>query len=228
MFYSKKYNLLFIASPKTGTVSVHEALEKMDPTGSRRYIEINNMKISGMDLEQGIIGHARARELRKAIGPYNYDNLNTMAFVRNPYAKLVSSYFFNKKNKLSQAFINKGKKNKFNRSLRLFLSVLIAKVLPFEIWAFIYPYRSNLSYITDYDGQVIVKHIGRTESLNDDFHKIMDQLEIQSEHILVGKKNTSSHNEHIQYFKSKWFKNKMYKKMKEDIDFYNNICEHLD
>lgn len=62
------------------------------------------------------------------------------------------------------------------------------KVLPFKIWALLYPYRSNLSYLTDYDGTLIVKHIGRTEYLNEYFHCILNSLNIDANHIHVSKK----------------------------------------
>jgi len=227
MFFSKKYNLLFIASPKTGTVSIHEALEKLDPSGERRKIVMGNKEITSNDLDQGIIGHARAREIKKALGDEDFNKLNTIGFIRNPYSKLVSSYFFNKKNNCSQAFNMKGNKHILKRSVNYFLSTLFAKVLPFEIWALFYPYRSNLSYLTDYDGSLIVKYIGRTESLNQDFHNIMKSLDIDVKHIQVGKSNTSSHKSEDHYFKSEWFKKRMYQKMKSDIDLYNRVCIKL-
>ena len=225
MFFSKKYNLLFIASPKSGTVSIHEALENLDPSGERRKIKIGNKDITSKDLDQGIIGHARARELKNALGNDEYYKLHTIAFIRNPFSKLVSSYFFNKTNLLSHAFHIKGKKNKLKRSINYFLTTLFAKVLPFKIWALLYPYRSNLSYLTDYDGTIIVKHIGRTEYLNEDFHSIMKSLHIDTKDIQVGKKNTSNHKTYDNYFKSAWFKKMMYKKMKLDIDLYNQVCK---
>lgn len=227
MFFSKKYKLLFIASPKTGTVSIHEALENLDPSGERRKIKIGDMEITSKDLDQGIIGHARARELKKALGASNYNKLNTMAFVRNPYSKLVSSYFFNKSNKISDAFRMKGKKHRLKRSINFFLTTLFAQLLPFKVWALLYPYRSNLSYLTDYDGSLIVKYIGRTEYLNEDFHSIMKSLNIDTKNIIVGKKNTSIHKSNESYFKQEWFKKKMYRKMKLDIDLYNKICGKL-
>jgi hypothetical protein len=228
MFFSKKYNLLFIASPKTGTVSIHEALEKLDSSGERTKIVMDNKVITSNDVDQGTIGHARAREIKKALGVEDFNKLNTIVFIRNPYSKLVSSYFFNKTNNLSHAFNMKGNKHKLKRSVNYFLTTLFAKVLPFKIWAIFYPYRSNLSYLTDYDGSLIVKYIGRTEYLNQDFHNIMESLDIDVKHIQVGKSNTSSHKSEHHYFKSNWFKNKMYIKMKADIDLYNKICKKLD
>tara|TARA_B110001450_G_scaffold114012_1_gene107775 strand:- start:591 stop:1271 length:681 start_codon:yes stop_codon:yes gene_type:complete len=223
MFFSKKYNLLYIASPKTGTVSIHEALENFDPSGERRKIKIGHLEITSTDLDQGIIGHARARELKKALGDDNYNKLHTIAFIRNPYSRLVSGYFFNKTNSFSLAFQQKGKKNKIKRSINYFLTILFAKVLPFKIWALLYPYRSNISYLTDYDGSIIVKHIGRTEHLNEDFQSIMKSLNIDVKDVTIGKKNTSDHKSYEHYFKSVWFKNRIYKKLKLDIDFYNKV-----
>jgi hypothetical protein len=227
MFYSNKYNLLFIASPKTGTVSIEEALVKLDPQGELWKIAVGDKKIDSMDVDSGSIGHASARELKKVIGKVDFIKLNTMTFIRNPYLKLVSSYFFNKKNKLSHAFHIKGEKHKIKRSINYFLTTLFAKVLPFKIWAILYPYRSNLAHLTDHDGALIVKHIGRTEYLNKDFHSIMKSLNIDAKHIQVAKKNTSSHKSYENYFKSVWFKKMMYKKMKLDIDFYNKIIDKI-
>ena len=173
MFHSKKHNLLFIASPKTGTVSIHEALQKIDPKGERNKITLKDRVIEGSDTEQGILGHARARELKKVIGEEKYSKVRTIAFLRNPYSKLVSSYFFIKNYKFSDIFKIGGRKKLFKRRLNYFLSALIAKMFSFQVWAFIYPYRSNVSYVTDYDGNLIVKHLGRTEHLHNDFHLIM-------------------------------------------------------
>jgi hypothetical protein len=227
MFFSNKYNLLFIATPKTGTVSVHEALQKIDPDGERHKISLEDRTIRSEDTEKGILGHARARELKKVLGEEQYDKLNTFSFIRNPYSKLVSVYFFNKKNKLSQSFGVKGGKNKFSRGFKTFMTIFIAKILPFKIWALIYPYRSNSSYITDYDGKIIVDYVGRTEHLNDDFHNIMKKMGIDSKHIQLGKKNTSSHKAFEHYYRQKWFKNKMYNKMKSDVNFYEEICKTM-
>jgi hypothetical protein len=81
MFYSNKYKLLFIASPKTGTVSVHELPERLDPLGNRQLIKIGNKLITGKDLDQGIMDHARARELKKALGTNDYNSLDIMVFI---------------------------------------------------------------------------------------------------------------------------------------------------
>lgn len=75
MFFSNKHNLLYIASPKTGSTSIEEALKNLDPSGEQQKIKISHLEITGTDLDQGIIGHARARELKKALGDGNYNKL---------------------------------------------------------------------------------------------------------------------------------------------------------
>ena len=227
MFFSKKYKLLFIASPKTGTVSIHEALQKIDSDGSRWCIEYDNKKIESKDLPNGIIGHAKAKELRKALGKKTFHKLNTIAFVRNPLSKLVSSYFYIKKSNLLNFLKIKGEKNNFKRRLGFIISSISAKILPFKLWALMYPYKSNISYISDNHGKIIVDHVGRTDHLNKYFHIIMSRLNIDSEKIKVGKKNISNHKPYELYFKSEWFKKIIYKKMKDDIDLYEKICKNF-
>ena len=53
-------------------------------------------------------------------------------------------------------------------------------------------------------------------------------MDIEASHIQVGTKNTSEHKSYDEYFKNKWFKNKMYQKMKADVDLYDKICNTLD
>jgi hypothetical protein len=137
----------------------------------------------------------------------------------------VSSYFFNKTNSSLHAFHIKGHKNKLKRSINYFLTTLFARVFPFKIWALFYTYRSNISYLTDYDGSLIVKHIGRIEHLNNDFQSIIKCLNIDTKGIQVGNKNTSTHKSYDHYFKSAWFKDRIYKKLKLDIDLYNKVCD---
>lgn len=227
MFFSKKYNLLFIASPKTGSSSVEDALQKLDSEGEKVKLIIDDKVIGNNDVNSGEMSHVKAREILKLLGRDDYNKLNTIAFIRNPYSKLVSTFFFNKSNDLSHAFDIKGNKKRLKRSLNFFLSTFFAKVLPFKIWAILYPYKSNLSYLTDIDGNLIIKHIGRTEHLNKDFHLIMKKLNIDSKHLNIDKKNTSTHKPYNEYFKSIWFKKIIDKKIKSDIKFYDELQKSM-
>ncbi len=100
MFYSRKYNTLFIAIPKTGSITVENAFFQLDPDGENNTMTINGTTYHGRHFAQGIIGHARAWEIREVIGAATFDELHSIALVRNPYAKLVSAYSFNLQNDL--------------------------------------------------------------------------------------------------------------------------------
>ena len=135
MFYSEKFKLLVIGIPKTGTVSVENALLLgLDREGTCHGIHFGNTKFYSHQFKQGIINHARAREFQDVLGPL-YDSLTTIAFVRNPYAKLVSAYFFTKSLPIFKW--QKGKKKRIFRVLKYSLSVLAARILPFKFWIYI-------------------------------------------------------------------------------------------
>lgn len=227
MFYSTKYNLLFIASPKTGTVSVHEALEKLDPEGERRKIALGDREVTALDMHYGVIGHARAWELKQAIGAPAYDKMETIAFIRDPYAKLVSSYFFNRSGVLSKAFEIKGGKRRTIRMVNRFLTMFIPKILPFQLWALLYPMKTNLDYVADRKGNRIVKHLGRTEFLDQDFQVILETLGIDQKGIEIQRRNTSSHGQFENYFNNTFFKKIIDRRYRADIELYQSVTQEL-
>jgi hypothetical protein len=104
MYYSKKLSLLFIASPKSGSTSVEKYLMEVDSSGENHSVTLDLKKITAKDVYYGIGGHARAWELKEAMGEDIYNQLQIFGFVRHPFDKLVSSYFFNKKLKLLSTF----------------------------------------------------------------------------------------------------------------------------
>lgn len=223
MFYSKKYKLLFIAIPKTGTTSIEIFFKKMDPLGEDHSITIGERIYSGKDFKQGILGHARAKEIKEIVGDEFYSGLDTLAFIRNPYSKLVSAYFFNKTRPFSFAKDMKGKKKLLLRQARYILSLAFAKYLPFYLWVFFYPYRSNYSYIFDEKGNRLVKHIGRTEFLAADLKFILEKIGIEPQNIEIEHKNKSSHKDFTIYFKNKVFRYLVSRKIEKDLAFYHTI-----
>ena len=232
MFYSKKYNFIFIASPKTGTVTIHNLLKDIDPTGERNRINWSeNLVITSDDIESGIIGHATAKEIKDVLGKERWDSINTIAFIRNPYSKLVSAYSFNKEQHLKVAFNTKGAKKKYFRMLRTMISFLLAKALPFSIWILFYPMKTNLSYCTNSKGKLLLKHIGRTENLERDFLHIAKKIGIAedvTENLSFKQLNTSSHKAVSTYFESYLPKAIMKLKYSKEIKFYNEISKKID
>jgi len=223
MFYSNKHNLLVIGIPKTGTVSVQNALlEYLDSEGQIHSIIIDGMAYKSESFSQGIVNHARAKEYKAVLGDDQYNKLITIAFIRNPYAKLVSAYHFTKSNPVFMW--HRGTKKRLRRTLSYTLGVITSKLLPFSLWIYIYPYRSSSSYIQDSSGRCIVSYVGSTENLEEDLNKFLREVNIlgRDKAIKMQRLNTSNHNHYKQYYKSKWTRELAYRKMKSDIIDYEN------
>lgn len=228
MVYSKKLNLFFIAVPKTGTTSVENELLKLDPNAETSRLTLEDRIIHGRDMKNGILGHARAKEIRNVMGKNLFNSLNTFAFIRNPYDKLISAYFFTKSN---HWFLKKQKNKNFRvyiMRLRHTLSVLLAKSLPFYIWVFFYPYRSNYSYVLDINGDRIVDYIGRTEHLELDLLTILNKFKIDSSKVELKHLNRSSHKDFSKYYSNNIFKKLVGLKINKDLELYNSVCKEME
>jgi hypothetical protein len=224
MVYSKKHNLLYISVPKTGTTSVIKALLKIDPDAENHHLTIGDRIIRGKDLKKGVLEHARAKEIKEVVPADFFNHLNILATIRLPQSKLVSAYFYAKKNKLIKLKYNKIKSfrlllNEFN----YIFSVLLAKVLPFQFWAFLYPYRSNYDYIFDDKGNRLVPYIARTEYLEADLKLIFSKLGIDISNFELGVSNTSNHEDYSIYYKNRLFNKLISKRMKQDNDLYEKV-----
>lgn len=226
MFYSKKYNLLFIASPKSGSSSVENFFKKLDPDGENHGLTMSNKKITSKDMHYGIVGHARAWELKQAVGDEFYDKLRVIGMVRHPFDKLISSYYFSKKQNIFKAFKIKGQKKLISRKIKGFLSFLAPKLLPLNIWVLIFPMKTSHEYFFDKKGQRIVSYLGRTDYLSEDLKLILNKLQISTS-IKIPHINKTNHKSREDYFKNKWVRNKLYKKYKKDIELYHQAKQEM-
>lgn len=224
MFHSEKHNLLFIANPKTGTTSVEYALLDIDPEGQRFKVKKGDHYFSHKEMRRKTIGHAKAKEFREAIGADFYDSLRTFVFVRHPYSKLVSSYFYLRRDHLFKRKHPKGWKYK----VLTFGSKLLAKLLPFKLWALVYPYKANTEYVLDFDGRRIVDAVGRTEHLEADLQRILERFDVPTDRLAPKQLNTSAHNDYDIYFTTPWFKRLMEKRMRADLDLYDAIDREME
>jgi hypothetical protein len=102
--------------------------------------------------------------------------------------------------------------------------MVIAKILPFQLWALVYPYRSSYGYIFDDQGKKLVKYIGRTEHLESDLNDILkNQIGIQMDDIKLKHLNKSDHKNSNEYFKNRLFAYLVSKRIQKDVDLYECI-----
>lgn len=213
MRFSQQHKFIFIASPKTGTSSIHKFLDENFDNLEKWCVIKDGKSIK-------VRGHATALELRNVLKD-EYDSYKKFAFIRNPYSKLLSSYFFLKKGGKQKTM---GIKLTMKQRLIVGAKSFFVHLLPFKIWSIIYPYKSNYEYITDKNGELIIDYVGDFEKLENDLFSILDDIGLKnidkSNFPFINKSGAYNYNH---YFKSKWFKRIIDFKLRKDLKFYKSL-----
>ena len=155
---SYKHQFVFVHIPKTAGMSVHRALAKAAPDAIRR---IDDMPAFSDPEKQR---HVPAKDLRDYVGEANWIRLFSFAFVRNPFARLVSWY----------NMCHERPSNKFMWFVKENLTFHNSIVNDSDI---LHRTRINqIDYVTDGNGVSIVNFVGRYEQLEHDFNDISKKL----------------------------------------------------
>lgn len=205
MLISEKYRYIFIAIPKTGTTAVQTFILENDSSCRWNSIIIEDKNIEAEE-------HITAKRLKDLLGK-KYEDYTVFTFIRDPYSRGVSGYFFykNGKTKKSKYFI---------RNVAAKLNSFITKIIPFSIWSVIKPQKKLTDYLFDEDGNLLIDLVGKTENLDKDLMAICREIgiPISDEHIPV--KNISKHST-IENYYSNSFHKKIYSKiLQDDIELY--------
>jgi len=211
MLLSLDRKFIFISNPKTGSSAINLFLRKVDPG------LIQNGMPEGIYEQKIITGkdeHIRPRHLKVKMGSY-FDEFQIFTFVRSPYERTVSVYFFYKN----------GKPINHRNNKRLFFSlanICLARLLPFSIYSLIKPIRPNRDYVLDNESNFIVNFIGRTNYFDRDLCLIMKEFGIVLGAVPLTKINASSHDsEYDKYYSSPVHRYLFNLKFKDEIKFFN-------
>ena len=201
-----------MAVPKTGTTSVQKYLLENDKTATKNSVEINGKHHKFQE-------HMTALEIKNVLA-VNYQSFTIIGFVRHPYGRIVSSYFFYKKGAKSWSWVGRESKKPTEQKLK----IKLAQLLPFHIWALVYPYKSNIEYFFDTKNILIVdlKNIGLFEDLEENLNEILSRSNIRLEK-KIPHENKSNHGDKDNYFKNPVFKWIINLKVKRDLEFYNLV-----
>ncbi len=201
MLYSKKLKLLFVACPKTGSTSVEAALLKLDPEGQRFALEHGGRTYTSADVDSGSLGHATALEFQRILGAEAFATLRVFGFVRDPREKLVSTYFFKRKGSIwNSLFKTKGSKRVVN-TIRSVGGILLARLLPFALWARLWPMKQCAGYFYDGSDNLLVNYLGSTNRLGKDLTSILAHCGITGmQEAEVPHVNKSIHQKPDEYF----------------------------
>ncbi len=178
--------VLFIHIPKCAGVAIFFALEKL------------------VDLVR-LGPHSKAVDIFDLHKQYNNTEYFVFTFVRNPWDRLVSTFFYFMR--AGRAPIDQRRRDtilkKYNGRFKEF-------VLDIENWInlkeddSIYPdryiphFRPQYEYIYDKDGNCLVDFIGKVETLDKDFEKLCKILSLNN--ASLKRKNKTSHKKYFKYY----------------------------
>jgi chondroitin 4-sulfotransferase 11 len=175
--YLKPYNdgnYLFIHIPKTAGTSVGEIVA-----------------------HTGRPGHWTAEEYRSLNGK-KFEKYFKFCFIRNPWDRLVSSYFYLKKGGKSER--DAVFSNKFLKHLNSFEAFVysLEKNNKLQNWVHFLP---QTHFICDCNGKLIVDFVGRFENLSEDFEEVRIRLGLSN--VKLEWKNQSTRKDYKQYYNEK-------------------------
>jgi len=198
MTSSAKHKFIFIANPKTGTTYIQKVLKSNIEDSSQNKISING-KVFKFD------EHTSPPVIKKEIAQL-YDLYKKVVFIRHPYDKVVSSYFFLKNGRpltKGNIWAYRKKMKPLVRAIVTYLNVITARIIPFKIWSIIRPIKRNSKYVLE-GNRFVVNYIGRTECLESHLNSIFFEMIIRfksKNNINKFSKNKSIHKESSSYFK---------------------------
>lgn len=172
MIISHKHKFIYIAIPKTGTTTIHNAFSNLDD--DTLFIERLN-KNQKDKVNQFIYKHIEATDLEKQIE--NFDKYFKFTFVRNPYARAVSWVYYYFRN------------NKINLHEHSFKELIFK--CPDWIWT------CQRKFIFE-DNKNLMNFVGKIENLQEDFNVVCDKIKIPQQQL--PHKNKSKHKSYTEYY----------------------------
>ena len=153
---SKTHKFIFVAVPKTGSSSTEEALA---PYQSNLTNQFNR--------------HATCLKLQRDLPAEIWQNYFKFAFVRDPYDRMLSWYFYRKRKQLEDPSYPRHYLYTGNISFDEFVETFSEKELMFK----------QVDFIAPHGGGLLVDAVGRFENLQEDFSSMCDQLDLPKIHL---------------------------------------------
>lgn len=168
--YNHQFRCIFIHIPKTGGQSIYQSLFET----KRSHIDLKYFE---------------------AHNPRLFNEYFKFAFVRNPYSRLVSSFFYTVQAKDHNLnWVNKDLKN--DRDFPRFLSALNQSAFRQKVLT--HPnFRPQHKFVTNLNGNVALDYTGRFENIGSDFEFLSDKLSIVHK---LAHRNKSDHESPENYF----------------------------
>jgi hypothetical protein len=174
MLYSEKAKFLFISVPKTGSTSIQKQLVQLG-IGKQNVLEIDGKEVVVHD-------HISALDLKNIFGQ-KWSEIYKVAYVRNPWDRVHSGYYYNK-----QGLVNRYK-NKHYKPKHYRVKKLLSKWIPFRLWCLFYPTKPCSWFLNDSTGNLLVDCVYTFENFDKSFFQLCDKLGL--EQLVPGERNVS-------------------------------------
>jgi len=178
-----------------------------------KFIFVHIIKTGGTSIERCFRAkkvHAFSKIYKKQIGSQKWDNYFKFTFVRNPWDKMVSQYFY----------IQKKQEGRYKLTFREFILAFKSCSESEYINKKGVAIKFNpiqLPWILDDDGNCLVDFIGRFENFQDDFNIVCDKIGITRQQL--PHKNKSEHKHYTEYYDDET-KQIVAEKYAKDIEYF--------
>lgn len=209
---SRKYNALYVHIPKTGgTFITNNVLKMGNKPGKEKGLGEYNFFGYFNNIEYN---HLTSLEIKKIIGDA-FNSYYSFAFVRNPFDKVVSEFFYLKKTQNDNIGLLK------NKNFKEFIKDLYNKfhLIDTQPQYIINHYIPQYKFVMDKDNEIMVNFLGKFENFSQDIKKIMKTLNIN---VPIIKLNATIHKHYTHYYDKETIKmvEEMYKK---DLELFNYV-----
>lgn len=186
MIISHSHRFIFIHIYKVAGTSIKDVLSSYDShhLGEAPFYNrfVNKFVRKQHLLSRDFPSHIKARELKEMIPANIYQRYFKFVFVRNPFDWQVSLYHYMLENRDHWQYST-------------IKSMSFEEYINWRVSEDLY-YQSD--FILDNSGRVIVDYIGKLESIQDDFKKIREIMNL--ENLSIPHKNVSNHKKYQEYY----------------------------
>jgi len=170
MRISHSHKFIFFATPRTGSTTIRNVLDK--------YSDISSILISDITKDFPFYHHISALELKRIFEcrGWNWDSYEKFCFVRNPYDRVVSLYHHYLR-------MRKNWKVRNMKTFKTKLKFIITRPPSFRDYVMNINTNDRLptsleSFLCDEDGKFLVNEILMYENLKDDLQRFLKKLNI--------------------------------------------------
>lgn len=184
-------------------------------------IFIHIPKVAGISIEQTLfkekVGHQKVNSFLKE-DKDKFKNYFSFSFVRNPYDRLASAYFFLKNGGRNEYDKKWSDANLVNfHSFKEFIYALKSPLIQKQMNSIIH-FHSQSSFVCDEDGKLAVNYIGKFENIEEDFKYVCNKIGVKC--TLLHENKTTKKKDYSEYYTIE-MKNIVYDVYKNDFELFN-------